>query len=43
MIVKESDPASRKWKYWAITRLLSLLTIVVCLGIPTFIIFKFIN
>lgn len=43
MIVKESDPASRKWKYWAITWLLSFLTIAVCLGIPTFIIFKFIN
>lgn len=40
MIVKESDPAGRKWKYWAITLLLQLLTIVVCLGIPSFIMFK---
>ncbi len=34
MIVKENDSSGRKWKYWAITMLLSLLTEVVCLGIP---------
>ena len=34
MIVKENDSSGRKWKYWAVTMLLSLLTEVVCLGIP---------
>ena len=34
MIVKENDSSGRKWKYWAFTMLLSLLTEVVCLGIP---------
>ena len=34
MIVKENDSSGRKWKYWAITMLLSLLTEVVCIGIP---------
>ena len=34
MIVRENDSSGRKWKYWAVTMLLSLLTEVVCLGIP---------
>jgi hypothetical protein len=34
MIVKENDSSGRKWKYWAVTMLLELLTEVVCLGIP---------
>ena len=34
MIVKENDSSGRKWKYWAFTMLLPLLTEVVCLGIP---------
>ena len=34
MIVKKNDSSGRKWKFWAVTMLLSLLTEVVCLGIP---------
>ena len=34
MIVKENDSPGRKWKYWAVTMLLSLLTEVGCLGLP---------
>ena len=40
MIVKENDSSGRKWKYWAVTMLLSLLTEVVCLGIPILILCK---
>ena len=40
MIVKENDSSGRKWKYWAVTMLLSLLTEVFCLGIPILILCK---
>ena len=40
MIVKESDPPARKWKFYFLELLLSLLVHAVCLGIPVLIFLK---
>ena len=40
MIVKENDPSGRKWKYWFLELLSSLLVLAVCLGIPLLVLFK---
>ena len=40
MIVRESDPAGRKWKYWFLELLLELCVLAVCLGIPVLICLK---
>ena len=37
MIVRESDPPARKWKFYFLELLLSLLVHTVCLGIPVLI------
>lgn len=37
MIVRESDPPARKWKFYFLELLLSLLVHAVCLGIPVLI------
>lgn len=40
MIVRESDPPARKWKFYFLELLLSLLVHAVCLGIPVLIFLK---
>ena len=40
MIVRESDPPARKWKFYLLELLLSLLVHAVCLGIPVLIFLK---
>ena len=40
MIVRESDPPARKWKFYFLELLLSLCVHAVCLGIPILIFLK---
>lgn len=40
MIVRESDPPARKWKFYFLELLLSLFVHAVCLGIPILIFLK---
>jgi len=40
VIVRENDTPGRKWKYWFLELLSSLLILAVCLGIPLLVLFK---